>query len=54
MYLPQKSAYTIMIGAVVNVGEPVNSNMDDFTFVFKEDTRNGYFASNRDWRTRGR
>jgi outer membrane protein OmpA-like peptidoglycan-associated protein len=35
-------------GAVVNVGEPVNSKMDDFTFVFKEDTRNGYFASNRD------
>lgn len=35
-------------GAVVNVGEPVNSNMDDFTFVFKEDTKTGYFASNRD------
>ena len=35
-------------GAVVNVGEPVNSKMDDFTFVFKEDTRKGYFASNRD------
>ncbi|MGB5436272.1 MAG: OmpA family protein [Maribacter sp.] len=35
-------------GAVVNVGEPVNSKMDDFTFVFKEDTRTGYFASNRD------
>ena len=35
-------------GAVVNVGEPVNSKMDDFTFVFKEDTRKGYFASNRE------
>lgn len=35
-------------GAVVNVGEPVNSKMDDFTFVFKEDTKTGYFASNRD------
>ncbi|MBD1263205.1 OmpA family protein [Maribacter polysiphoniae] len=34
--------------AVVNVGEPVNSKMDDFTFIFNEDTREGYFASNRD------
>lgn len=34
-------------GYVANVGEPVNSKMDDFTFVFKEDTRTGYFASNR-------
>ena len=34
-------------GIVANVGEPVNSKMDDFTFVFKEDTRTGYFASNR-------
>jgi outer membrane protein OmpA-like peptidoglycan-associated protein len=34
-------------GAVVNVGEPVNSRMDDFTFIFNEDTREGYFASNR-------
>ncbi|MBT8306371.1 MAG: OmpA family protein, partial [Maribacter sp.] len=34
-------------GAVVNVGEPVNSGMDDFTFIFNEDTRKGYFASNR-------
>lgn len=33
--------------SVVNVGEPVNSNMDDFTFVFNEDNRKGYFASNR-------
>ncbi|WP_282057180.1 OmpA family protein [Maribacter luteus] len=35
-------------GAVMNVGEPVNSKMDDFTFIFSEDTRKGYFASNRD------
>lgn len=33
--------------AILNVGEPVNSKMDDFTFIFKEDTRKGYFASNR-------
>lgn len=34
-------------GIVMNVGEPVNSKMDDFTFIFNEDTRRGYFASNR-------
>jgi outer membrane protein OmpA-like peptidoglycan-associated protein/tetratricopeptide (TPR) repeat protein len=34
-------------GAIVNVGEPVNSQMDDFTFIFNEETRKGYFASNR-------
>ena len=34
-------------GAIVNVGEPVNSQMDDFTFIFNEESRKGYFASNR-------
>lgn len=33
--------------AILNVGEPVNSKMDDFTFIFNEDSRKGYFASNR-------
>lgn len=32
---------------IFNVGEPVNSKRDDFTFVFAEETRKGYFASNR-------
>ncbi len=32
---------------VLNVGEPANSKMDDFTFVITEDTKKGYFASNR-------
>lgn len=32
---------------IFNVGRPVNSKMDDFTFIFNEDTRTGYFASNR-------
>lgn len=32
---------------VINVGTPVNSQMDDFTFVFAEESRKGYFASNR-------
>ena len=34
-------------GTVMNVGEPVNGRLDDFTFIFDEDTRKGYFASNR-------
>jgi len=33
---------------VINVGKPVNSPQDDFTFVFTEDTKRGYFASNRE------
>ena len=32
---------------VINVGSPVNGPQDDFTFVFTEDTKRGYFASNR-------
>ena len=35
-------------GAVVNVGESINSKMDDFTFIFNEETKKGYFASNRE------
>lgn len=34
-------------GRIHNVGEPVNSKSDDFTFVLVEETRKGYFASNR-------
>lgn len=34
-------------GPVLNVGAPVNSQSDDFTFIFSENTRKGYFASNR-------
>ncbi|WP_047247697.1 OmpA family protein [Maribacter thermophilus] len=35
-------------GKVMNVGEPVNSIKDDFTFIFNEETKQGYLASNRD------
>ncbi|TDQ30825.1 OmpA family protein [Zeaxanthinibacter enoshimensis] len=35
-------------GPVKNVGRPVNSPKDDFTFVFREDKKEGYFASNRE------
>ncbi len=34
-------------GTVMNVGKPINGRMDDFTFIFNEITRKGYFASNR-------
>ncbi|MDC6354738.1 MULTISPECIES: OmpA family protein [unclassified Robiginitalea] len=39
-YLPWK-------GSVQNVGTPVNSAQDDFTYVISDTTREGYFASNR-------
>lgn len=35
-------------GTILNAGKPVNGPMDDFTFIFVEATRKGYFASNRD------
>ena len=34
--------------SVLNVGEPVNSKVDDFSFIIDEDTKEGYFASNRE------
>jgi len=33
---------------VHNVGKPVNSKKDDFSFIVDEETQKGYFASNRD------
>lgn len=42
-----KIAYNRFTGPVFNVGEGVNSKVDDFTFIFNEETRKGYFASNR-------
>ncbi|QHI38765.1 Outer membrane porin F [Kordia antarctica] len=33
---------------IYNVGEPVNSSMDDFSFIINTKTKKGYFASNRD------
>ncbi len=35
-------------GPILNVGEAVNSKFDDFSFIFSEETRKGYFASNRE------
>ena len=35
-------------GAVRNLGTPLNSNSDDFSFTFDEETKKGFVASNRD------
>ncbi|SIR37222.1 OmpA family protein [Maribacter ulvicola] len=35
-------------GKVLNVGKPINSKSDDFTFIFNEEQRTGYMASNRE------
>lgn len=32
---------------VVNVGKPINGNHDDFAFILDEETKKGYFSSNR-------
>ncbi|WP_298544491.1 OmpA family protein [uncultured Aquimarina sp.] len=32
---------------IYNLGKPINSNFDDVTFIINEDTKKGYFASNR-------
>lgn len=34
---------------ITNLGSPINSSGDDFTFIIKDDTKLGYLASNRDW-----
>ena len=33
---------------VINVGKPINSEDDDFSFIINEETSKGFFASNRD------
>tara|TARA_R110000796_G_scaffold75938_1_gene170017 strand:+ start:2132 stop:4069 length:1938 start_codon:yes stop_codon:yes gene_type:complete len=43
-----KIKYNSYSGIVKNVGEPINSKLDDFTFIFNEETKLGYFASNRE------
>lgn len=36
------------LGQAVNMGVPFNSSKDDFYILFKENSKEGYFASNRD------
>lgn len=33
---------------IVNLGEPLNSSTDDFSFIMNSETKKGYFASNRE------
>jgi len=40
---PEKEAYS----KALNVGEPINSNRDDFAFIIDTRTKSGYFSSNR-------
>lgn len=42
-----KLAYLPFGGKVMNVGRPVNSAMDDFTYIISDATKKGYFASNQ-------
>ena len=35
-------------GEVFNLGRPVNSSKDDFSFIINNDLKKGFFASNRD------
>lgn len=32
---------------IINIGKPINSSYDDFTFIVNDETKLGYFASNR-------
>lgn len=36
------------IGEVINLGEPINTSQDDFAFIVNEETKIGYFSSNRE------
>lgn len=33
---------------IVNVGKPINSSVDDFSFIINSNTQKGFFASNRE------
>ena len=34
-------------GEVINIGKPINTPYDDFSFIVNDDTKIGYFSSNR-------
>ncbi|WP_190810422.1 OmpA family protein [Flagellimonas sp. S3867] len=36
-----------VFGVAVNMGEPINSNRDDFSYIIDKNGEKGYFASNR-------
>ncbi|TKD55271.1 OmpA family protein [Flavobacterium sp. ASW18X] len=33
---------------IVNVGKPINGQFDDFSYIFNEENKTGYFSSNRE------
>lgn len=35
------------LGVMYNLGSPINSNRDDFSFIINKNMKSGYFASNR-------
>ncbi|MEM7487050.1 MAG: OmpA family protein [Bacteroidota bacterium] len=37
-----------VFGTAINLGTPINSTRDDFSYIINEDTQKGYFASNRE------
>ncbi len=45
-----EAAYDVEEGfeEVVNLGKPINSNKDDFSYIVNEENQKGFFASNRD------
>ena len=45
-----EAAYDVEKGfdEVVNMGKPINSNKDDFSYIVNDDNAQGFFASNRD------
>jgi len=44
-----KAAYSAEtgFGEAINLGKPINSNKDDFSYIINESTQEGFFASNR-------
>lgn len=46
IYVTKLKSYN-QVDEVINVGEPVNSPHDDLSFIINEDTKIGFFASNR-------
>jgi outer membrane protein OmpA-like peptidoglycan-associated protein/tetratricopeptide (TPR) repeat protein len=43
-----KIAYNDYTQPIVNVGKPVNTPKDDFSYIFDSESKTGYFSSNRD------
>ena len=42
-----KIAYDAYEQPVINLGRPINTKYDDFSFIINDETKMGYFASNR-------